>query len=568
MSKIETTTTNLSKREKQLESESVQQRACRLVMQLMRSSFMFAFLCLYPICITYVIIPTYGHSQFVILSAVGSYLLTILCLQAFGSYRALKSFQERRKQRLADLSKLDDQTSISTVFHERTFKWNIGTLLAICLLLFEISQLALFAIHTTATTNDENDDSNNSDSKNNNTNNNWFVRVSYFSFDMLQSNYLEVYSIFCMIFVGLLLLFFVARFVYELRTYSQLKYALRQTEEAKQFYFHSFVGTIIYGHGTLKNVNKLSSKLVGLLSDTLFLVICEKLILVLCCDHQTNTLLIESSVECWTGKHQFYATINLILFGYYVPICSMIAPMFAEPEPEQEKEKDTDNKEEASEDSEDEEKEKSACKKFLSFDNSIKFLKPFLSAITVSKCFMLISANFVSQGHPIGTVISQAIAMLALIVFTLQWSMNNLAQFGLTQNEPGFPFGVSMLRLLGFLAGLIGCLIQLLIYFDFLQLHQQLLILFAVILVIAVLLLFLSRYKRRLFLQLLQQQRQQQKHVQFVAKDDESEANLNKEIETAINKKKLQFSTDSTDIAVSILYFDETLQKFVITQVQ
>merc|ERR1719242_772219 len=140
----------------------------------------------------------------------------------------------------------------------------------------------------------------------------------------------------------------------------------------------------------------------------------------------------------------------------------MIAPMFAEDDQDQEEDSDDDKK-----------KQKKSCfKRFCSFSSTVSFVKPFLSAITVSKCFMLISATFIFGGGVVGTIASQLITMIALLLFTLIWSFNDLKLNGLTQNKPGFPFSVNLIRVAGFFCGLIGCIIEIIRYFDVVLLDE------------------------------------------------------------------------------------------------
>merc|ERR1711877_96211 len=56
--------------------------------------------------------------------------------------------------------------------------------------------------------------------------------------------------------------------------------------------------------------------------------------------------------------------------------------------------------------------------------------------------------------------------MVALLLFTLIWSFNDLKLNGLTQNKPGFPFSVNLIRVAGFCCGLIGCVIEMVRYFN------------------------------------------------------------------------------------------------------
>merc|ERR1719300_1442152 len=143
----------------------------------------------------------------------------------------------------------------------------------------------------------------------------------------------------------------------------------------------------------------------------------------------------------------------------------MIAPMFAEEDEKIDDDDDDDKKEDKNSDA-GAKQEKSCLKRFCSFSSTVSFVKPFLSAITVSKCFMLISATFLFGGGVVGTIASQIVTMIALLIFTLIWSFNDLKLNGLTQNKPGFPFSVNLIRVAGFCCGLIGCVIELIRYFD------------------------------------------------------------------------------------------------------
>merc|ERR1712083_725405 len=56
--------------------------------------------------------------------------------------------------------------------------------------------------------------------------------------------------------------------------------------------------------------------------------------------------------------------------------------------------------------------------------------------------------------------------MIALLLFTLIWSFNDLKLNGLTQNKPGFTLSVNLIRVAGFCCGLIGCVIEMVRYFN------------------------------------------------------------------------------------------------------
>eukprot|EP01084_Bolivina_argentea_P193179 331462_1 len=81
------------------------------------------------------------------------------------------------------------------------------------------------------------------------------------------------------------------------------------------------------------------------------------------------------------------------------------------------------------------------------------------------KYFMLMSSSFLfaNVGQEYLIVICQSVSMLFLLLITFKLCVSNLFKYGLTQNEPYFPYGASMIRILGFVCGVIGCVVQILI---------------------------------------------------------------------------------------------------------
>eukprot|EP01083_Nonionella_stella_P252341 869561_1 len=507
-SKIEVDTTQVAIRLDLIEKEKWYQRLMRLVSQCLRALFMFAILTLYPLLLVYIIIPTYGHSDVVVLTSIGSYLFMILSLQIFGTYRGLKSFHEKRK-----FTKLDGKNS---EFKPAKFLWNIGSLWAVLMVIYEVNQMTLFAFHTINQAEDTQDTQPMIQLENeqlielNHQLRSLFESVSFIAW----SNWdkipvLDYYLWFGFCCVSVLILFFMLRFIYELRTYAIYKRIERNVDKASEYYFHSFVGTIIYGHGRLQNVHKLSAKVVSLISDAAFLGICEKLILILVCDptDDASLLILDGETVCWQEKHQHYAAISLILIGYYIPLSTMIAPMFDEvpgqdEEEEQEdvgpkkrcfccKPKDIEADTHEEEEEEEENSTKAKMKQFASMENCVDFVKPFISAVTVTKCLMLIGSTFMSKGGVYGTIICDSVSCLALLIFTMRWSFANLNQYGLTQNEPGFPFGVSLLRALGFFAGIIGCAVEILKVSNVIDSTMDFILLFVILILASIVLLCL-----------------------------------------------------------------------------
>ena len=103
MNKIETNIKNMSQRQQVLARESCVKRFYRLIKQLIRSLIMFMLLFVLPLFITLYIIPKYKNSNheyhyIIELSCIGGYLLLILLLQMFGTYRSMVSFYQRTNE--------------------------------------------------------------------------------------------------------------------------------------------------------------------------------------------------------------------------------------------------------------------------------------------------------------------------------------------------------------------------------------------------------------------------------------------------------------------------------------
>ncbi len=462
MNKVETKSKAMEARAEIIEKESAWKRFKRFLSQLFRAFFMASFLIALPLFITLWVIPRNNYSNFSSLGSIGGYLFAILCLQGMGTYRALVSFMQRKKEKERKVIKESEE-----------FYWNIGTIITVSLVLYETFQFAVFASYaivpsTTSSSSEETTPSPLSVSEESNGFKKWVIKVCYISIDWMEGNQMEFNAFIGIFCVGIVLFVFSILFTREVHTYGILKYRKKETKKARDFYFHSFVGTIIYGHGKLKTVNSKISMVIRLLCDSLFLAVCDKLIMTLSCDSQ-GFLRIQPSIECWKkeGGHLFYGTISLILCAFYIPFSVMVAPIFVE------------FNEETEEEIEEKEKEKEK-KSFFTFGSTVKFIKPYLSMITLAKCFMLISANYVSGGGAIGTVISQLIVCVSLFLATVLWSNRNLHE-NLTLSklkksqliadwqsvkQPAFPYSISVVKSIAFLAGIVGCIIELLYFWE------------------------------------------------------------------------------------------------------
>lgn len=235
---------------------------------------------------------------------------------------------------------------------------------------------------------------------------------------------MQLYTLFGVSCTILLLLLFLAQLLAALRLFASIKKTNRMDakEAANEVLFFSFVGATIYGHGEVRGLHWLSKILASLLADTLFIIVCGKLLLVLSCSYPSGmepTLLVDSRVQCWTGDHSYYACAALIALGYYVPFCAMLGPMFRErpedtlraAEKKAKKKEEKASRKEAKRRRKQSGKEEEETLKIASLDGhdsgetgvkdailkekaDISFIQPFLTVITVTVSTPLIFFRF------------------------------------------------------------------------------------------------------------------------------------------------------------------------------
>ncbi|ETO10181.1 hypothetical protein RFI_27195 [Reticulomyxa filosa] len=181
-------------------------------------------------------------------------------------------------------------------------------------------------------------------------------------------------------------------------------------------------------------------KAMKILCDILFLVICDKLIMLVCCSSDGKWR-VDMDVTCWQGEHKYIASMALIALSYYIPFSIMIAPMFAEFSPPL----------------------KGNCRDYLSLTSTVELIKPYLSAVTLAKSCLLVGAQLISQGEPLGVLLTQLIMCLILFFSTAIWSWYSLSSSHF-QNaiSPAFPYSISILKSITFAAGIVGSVIELL----------------------------------------------------------------------------------------------------------
>jgi hypothetical protein len=136
--------------------------------------------------------------------------------------------------------------------------------------------------------------------------------------------------------VWALILIFVGQFLMELKLYGRLMARIEDSDKAKDSFFFSFTGSIVYGHGKPRNISDSMRLIVGMLSDGLFLIISFQLLQAFSCDYTGSgspTLRADASIVCWEGRHAVVGTAALISYAFYVPLSIMISPMLLEAPP-------------------------------------------------------------------------------------------------------------------------------------------------------------------------------------------------------------------------------------------
>lgn len=454
-------------RQRVLAAESASEKTCRFISLLLRSLPMLFFVGGYPVLAVYYLIPKYDRDPSFVLYIIGSYVCIVVVMQILGTIRSVYSHNEKKKElmvRSRNAPSPPPGASEHAPPAEYRFRWSKWqNWVALLTLLVETMQLATFSLQTLNENTGSIDDAASSVKQGGG---------GFISDHIIPQLFLDIggwlsqdihltYAYFSFAVTGLLVLVFLLQLLFQLRRFGYLKrYGIKQ--DANDAFFYSFVGSIIYGHGEVKNISSKVAAIVTILADTLFLVVCSKLLLLVTCVERTVggvdrlVLLVSEDVTCWSGEHNFIATGALISFGIYLPLATMIAPMLVEsdtppppPGPTQQ-----------------------PPSKVWERKKDISYIKPFLSAIAVGKCIMLVAGTFMGHDDPYVTVIATSAIMVALFLVTFAWSLQpaqhsllfhemNLhpkeierLQGGL--GEPCIPAPVNITRSLSFLGGVWG----------------------------------------------------------------------------------------------------------------
>eukprot|EP00927_Polykrikos_kofoidii_P024442 TRINITY_DN22225_c0_g1_i1.p1 TRINITY_DN22225_c0_g1~~TRINITY_DN22225_c0_g1_i1.p1 ORF type:complete len:930 (-),score=77.59 TRINITY_DN22225_c0_g1_i1:42-2831(-) len=129
--------------------------------------------------------------------------------------------------------------------------------------------------------------------------------------------------------VGGAILLVSGRLMYEIRRYEELQHTSGR-READAFFFHSFVGSLLYGHGQPERLPGALCGGISLICDLLFFALVDNVCSVMVCFRSSEVYITGTSVECWSASHRRMCTIAMVAFGYFVPLSILVAPVLAE----------------------------------------------------------------------------------------------------------------------------------------------------------------------------------------------------------------------------------------------
>lgn len=209
---------------------------------------------------------------------------------------------------------------------------SVGGVVLLASLTLEFFQMATFALQNDPYTEKDSSDSSSSTSESDS---------DFWGSDIFNAVYVTVNdniqytTMWCAVaLVIILILLFCNQFLLELRKYGYLMRSKATKDSAKDSFFFSFTGSIVYGHGNPNNLSSNFRMLVAVLTDGLFLVISLRLLDALACDTSSDVpvLLVDPRIVCWEGKHAPLAYMSMTCYALYVPLSIMIAPMLLEKE--------------------------------------------------------------------------------------------------------------------------------------------------------------------------------------------------------------------------------------------
>eukprot|EP00004_Rigifila_ramosa_P010336 TRINITY_DN2216_c0_g1_i5.p1 TRINITY_DN2216_c0_g1~~TRINITY_DN2216_c0_g1_i5.p1 ORF type:complete len:934 (+),score=262.36 TRINITY_DN2216_c0_g1_i5:77-2878(+) len=380
--KVEVEKTQMVHRAAVIATESAARKSLRWLGLLSRSLPMTFILAGWPVLIFYHFVPVYGKGEKG--EAVGDALVAlhvafVILVQILGTMRVSRAVDAR-----AELAK-EKAAEQTAVRDEKlgTFRTNkVGNWIALTSIAVESIQMIVFPMLKSKQELDA-ESAKSSETEPKDDSLLAYLRTDVFPSFLLRLGPEDVQSGFTWVAIGavmILIVIFSLQFSFELYTYQNKKIANAGHSE---FYFSSFLGAIVYGHGKLGYVKNKVCSVVELLSDTLFLVICNKLILGASCT---------SSGTCFESETQrLQQVLSLVTFSFYVPLSVMVSPLFLD----------------------------------ANSEKDVRFQKTYLMAVNTAKCAMLLFAVILAQWK-LSNALSTLLIAFLLFVVTLAWILVRL----------------------------------------------------------------------------------------------------------------------------------------------
>lgn len=444
---VETKSQMMEERKEIIKKESKLKGLFRFLRLFLRSAPMSVLIYVWPPILVFVISErVHGENSFYILNGlvIATFILEII-IQILGTRRTLVSIAKRTAEETAQ----EEKTMKVVKFRRK----NISNVIAVVSIVVEILQMIAFPMidrrksssSTTASSSSVSSSSSFFATSSNVTGiddeDESSSALQRLRRDVMPSLMIQIPSseavntgllYFAISSVFLLIAILVAQFLYELNEYQRLA---RQGISNETFYFNSFLGSMVYGHGKLEHVNAKVSMIVEMISDTAFLFIANQLVLATTCDDKADFDGV-GDYRCWNEPAtKARVVLSLIAFNMYVPTSVMVAPMFA----------------------------------FVNNDKDIKFLKPYLQMITTCKVAMVVLAVFLrelSDTAAADAIVTFAIALslfATTLYFALLLNLQNAGSGGDSYTRPcTIPF-INIIKITGYLLASWSAFIALLI---------------------------------------------------------------------------------------------------------
>ncbi len=360
VNKIEKESKDFGIRQEKVRDEKVEESFVRWVRIILRSLPMTFYITVVPWLLVYFSFP-HSNKHLVVGGLVG-FISGVIVLQIFGTVRSYYSWVEKKDEvgikTVPPLFDEVDETFIG-IFRRKDADGNVkrkqvpraypyipnkfaftspSNLMTLASLALEFFQMATFPLQnnpydTGSVVVDDDASSVNTDTS---ASTDWWgakiYDVVYINWVISNLQYISMWVTIALVF--LLLLVFTHQFVYELYKYGLLLRDRKDKDVAKDQFFFSFTGSVVYGHGNPNNISDTKKTLISGLTDGLFLVISMRLLDIISCDYtdpSAPTLYTDPSIVCWSSpRHGPLAALALNCYAFYIPLSIMIAPMLLE----------------------------------------------------------------------------------------------------------------------------------------------------------------------------------------------------------------------------------------------